>query len=121
LSSLVQEVQITPPISHDTFFDAPVIAGSISALLLATAAVICACVAFNRRKLVMSSSTNSNLEEKDKMPEKTYASLRGTMNKCKKDITMTPIKKSKFRSMASLSSQNTLGDSYEIYPYATFR
>lgn len=130
-SGLVQEIPLTSPTAPASFLDAPVIAGCISALLLATAVIICVCVALTRRHQLFhrrsadtstQSSAGDGIESK-RSSEKNYACLTGTTTKGRKESgrAMTPIKRSKCRSMASLaSSQNTLGEDYEIYPYATF-
>lgn len=131
-SGLVQEIPLTSPTAPSFFLDAPVIAGCISALLLATAVIICVCVVLTRKQQLFhrragDTSTQSiagdGIDSKRSL-EKNYACLTGTTAKGRKQSgrATTPIKSSKCRSMASLaSSQNTLGgDSYEIYPYATF-
>ena len=115
---LVQEVRMTSSESQDGYLDAPIIAGCVSALLLATAIIICLCVAITRKRLVQ--RNDSSRELKEKFQDNTYASIARTKNKQIRDGNLTPIKKSTCRSMASLSSKDGLGDSYEIYPYATF-
>lgn len=108
--------------------DAPVIAGAISAVLLATALIICLCVCVARRKLLLrhtnaTSAISSNLDSKDdQSSSKLYASLRGVSSSghSRKDSSSTPIKRSKSQSAASLASQPSMGESYEICPYATF-
>jgi len=125
--SFIREITLSNNVTEVTSINAHMIAGVISAILLAIAFVICSCVAISRRKLFIGSGQSSESVDIDsKDDSKIYTSLRSGFTGYKKDAygrkesVSTPIKRSKSQSAASLASQPTIDDNYEIYPYATF-
>nr|XP_045608775.1 Down syndrome cell adhesion molecule-like protein Dscam2 isoform X3 [Procambarus clarkii] len=112
----VQEVVMKRPAAAGSWLDAHVVAGMVSALLLAAALIICVCVAVRRRRYGGYSRQGENLENKGggeddnaRNSELTRAHL----------YSPTPTKKPR-GSLASLKTQDETSDPYEICPYATF-
>ncbi|XP_069169162.1 cell adhesion molecule Dscam2 isoform X2 [Procambarus clarkii] len=111
----VQEVLVSNPTMTGGWLDAHVVAGAVSALLLATALIICLCVAVRRRRYggyrPGKSLDNKGGGEEDnaRNSELTRAHL----------YSPTPTKKP-HGSLASLKTQDDTSDPYEICPYATF-
>ena len=115
---LVQEIIYASPVVNQSFLEAPIIAGGISALLLTIAILICALVAFTRRKTLCNSRNHDGNSSLKKQNE--FAPLHDTLRKFNGQE-VTPAKKSKSQSIASLATQDVFSDSYDIYPYATFQ
>ncbi|XP_037801360.1 Down syndrome cell adhesion molecule-like protein Dscam2 [Penaeus monodon] len=112
----VQEVQVSGPPGVGGWLDAHVVAGVVSALLLAAALIICVCVAVRRRRYGGYSRQGESLDNKGggeddnaRNSELTRAHL----------YSPTPTKKPR-GSLASLKTQDDASDPYEICPYATF-
>ncbi|ROT76064.1 Down syndrome cell adhesion molecule-like protein [Penaeus vannamei] len=106
----VQEVQVSGPPGVGGWLDAHVVAGVVSALLLAAALIICVCVAVRRRRQGESLDNKGGGEDDNaRNSELTRAHL----------YSPTPTKKPR-GSLASLKTQDDASDPYEICPYATF-
>ncbi|XP_042230764.1 Down syndrome cell adhesion molecule-like protein Dscam2 isoform X2 [Homarus americanus] len=107
----VQEVVVMgSPAVMTGWLDAHVVAGVVSAVLLAAALIICVCVAVRRRRPGESLDNKGGGEEDNaRNSELTRAHL----------YSPTPTKKP-HGSLASLKTQDDTSDPYEICPYATF-
>ncbi|XP_050737575.1 cell adhesion molecule Dscam2-like isoform X3 [Eriocheir sinensis] len=99
-----------------SWLDAHVVAGVVSALLLATALIICVCVAVRRRRYdgyrqggSLDTKGGGGEDDNARNSELTRAHL----------YSPTPTKKPR-GSLASLKTQDDTSDPYEICPYATF-
>ncbi|KAG7154055.1 Down syndrome cell adhesion molecule-like protein 2-like 8, partial [Homarus americanus] len=112
----VQEVLVSGSVGVGGWLDAHIVAGVVSALLLATAFIICVCVAVRRRRYGGYSRQGESVDQKGggeddnaRNSELTRAHL----------YSPTPTKKPR-GSLASLKTQDDTSDPYEICPYATF-
>ncbi|XP_042208394.1 Down syndrome cell adhesion molecule-like protein Dscam2 isoform X1 [Homarus americanus] len=112
----VQEVvMMGSPVVMTEWLDAHVVAGVVSAILLAAALIICVCVAVRRRRYGGYSAGESldnkggGEEDNARNSELTRAHL----------YSPAPTKKPR-GSLASLKTQGDTSDPYEICPYATF-
>ncbi|XP_071532405.1 cell adhesion molecule Dscam2-like [Panulirus ornatus] len=111
----VQEVLVGGPVGETGWLDAHVVAGVVSAVLLAAALIICVCVAVRRRRYGgyrqgdNVDSKGGGEEDNARNSEITRAHL----------YSPTPTKKP-HGSLTSLKTQDDPSDPYEICPYATF-
>ncbi|XP_045103222.1 Down syndrome cell adhesion molecule homolog isoform X1 [Portunus trituberculatus] len=112
----VQEVLMSGVGGPGGWLDAHIVAGVVSALLLATAFIICVCVAVRRRRYggyrqgdSVDEKGGSGEDDNARNSELTRAHL----------YSPTPTKKPR-GSLASLKTQDDTSDPYEICPYATF-
>ncbi|KAK7015882.1 hypothetical protein SK128_009424 [Halocaridina rubra] len=142
----VQEVILGGNTGPGGWLDAHVVAGVVSALLLATAFIICACVAFRRRKyggyrsilpdsrgfnggillysrrfniwifMFMTSRQGDSLDNKGGGEDDNARNCEITRTHL---YSPTPTKKPR-GSLASIKTQDDTTDPYEICPYATF-
>ncbi|CAL4098573.1 unnamed protein product, partial [Meganyctiphanes norvegica] len=108
----VQDVLVDGVSGLSSWMDVHVIAGVISAILLATAIIICACVAVTRSKYRPYSQSKD-----DEKSEATTA----TPDESRPPHLYSPISIKKPRSsLASIKPTDEASDPYEICPYATF-
>ncbi|KAK8723184.1 hypothetical protein OTU49_011890, partial [Cherax quadricarinatus] len=111
----VQEVVVGGTVGVGGWLDAHIVAGVVSALLLAAAFIICVCVALKRRRY-------GGYRQGESVEHKSGAEDDNARNS---ELTRahfyspTPIKKPR-GSLVSLKTQEETSDPYEICPYATF-
>ncbi|XP_050737483.1 cell adhesion molecule Dscam2-like isoform X2 [Eriocheir sinensis] len=112
----IQEVLVSGGGGPGGWLDAHIVAGVVSALLLATAFIICVCVAVRRRRYggyrqgdSVDTKGGGGEDDNARNSELTRAHL----------YSPTPTKKPR-GSLASLKTQDDASDPYEICPYATF-
>ncbi|XP_042226508.1 Down syndrome cell adhesion molecule-like protein Dscam2 isoform X2 [Homarus americanus] len=111
----VQEVLVGSPEVATGWLDAHVVAGVVSALLLAAALIICVCVAVRRRRYG-GYRKGESLDNKGGGEEDNARNSEITRTHL---YSPTPTKKPR-GSLASLKTQDDTSDPYEICPYATF-
>ncbi|XP_068201363.1 cell adhesion molecule Dscam2-like isoform X2 [Palaemon carinicauda] len=111
----VQEVMLGSASGVGGWLDAHVVAGVVSALLLATALIICVCVAFRRRRYG-GYRQGESLDNKGGGEDDNARNCEITRSHL---YSPTPTKKPR-GSLASLKTQDDTSDPYEICPYATF-
>ncbi|KAK7081828.1 hypothetical protein SK128_021787 [Halocaridina rubra] len=112
----VQEVILGGSVGVGGWLDAHVVAGVVSALLLATALIICVCVAFRRKRYGGYSRQGESLDNKGGGEDDNARNCEITRTHL---YSPTPTKKPR-GSLASLKTQDDTTDPYEICPYATF-
>ncbi|XP_071543543.1 uncharacterized protein [Panulirus ornatus] len=111
----VQEVLVGAPVGTDGWLDAHVVAGVVSAVLLAAALIICVCVAVRKRRYG-GYRQGESLDSKGGGEEDNARNSEITRSHL---YSPTPTKKP-HGSLVSLKSQDDASDPYEICPYATF-
>ncbi|KAK3861845.1 hypothetical protein Pcinc_032241 [Petrolisthes cinctipes] len=99
------------------WLDAHIVAGVVSALLLATAFIICVCVAVRKRRYG-GYRQGESMDQKGGSGEDDNA-RNSELTRATHLYSPTPTKKPR-GSLASLKTQDETSDPYEICPYATF-
>ncbi|XP_071543682.1 uncharacterized protein [Panulirus ornatus] len=128
----VQEVAVGRGAGPTGWLDAHIIAGVVSALLLAAAFIICVCVAVRKRRyggyrqgrsgatnVIRSYVVSRQGESVDQKGGGEEDNARNSEITRAHLYSPTPTKKSR-GSLASLKTQDDASDPYEICPYATF-